>query len=133
MKAIKKFPVRPILGRVIIEIEEQGEEISEYGIIETLDSDRAASKNEGKNRVGVVVAFDEGFYSSARNKDHLDGLGAPREEQCAPNVKMGDRVFFAVSWAGESFYYEGKKYHVLEGEDAAAVILPCVKVEATTR
>lgn len=127
------FPIRPVLGRIIIEIEEAGEEESASGLIVRLDSGRADEKEEGRDRVGRVVAIDHAFYDSPRNAPHIDGMGAPRERLDPPDFKVGDRVFFAVSWAGESFEWEGKRYHVLEGEDAALLLSPDANLKALTR
>ena len=127
------FPIRPILGRIIIELEETSEVLSESGLVVRLDSIKAAKKEEGRDRVGRVVAIDLPFYSSPRNAPHLDGLQAPRPTLSPPDFKVGDRLFFASSWVGEPFDYEGKLYHVLEGEDAAALLDNDAKVEALTR
>lgn len=132
------FPIRPVLGRVIIKLETSGEKISEAGIITTLDSDRTTQRREGLDRVGVVVAFDSEFYDSERNASYQepgnqDGPGAYVQKQNKPDIKIGDRIFFAVSWAGDSFEWEGSKYHVLEGEDAALLVSAGVEIEAATR
>ena len=127
------FPIRPILGRIIIELEETSEVVSESGLIVRLDSVKADKKEEGRDRVGRVVAIDLPFYSSPRNAAHNDGLGAPRPAMDAPDFAVGDRVFFAVSWAGEPFTWEGKTYHVLEGEDAALMLSDDATIEALAR
>lgn len=132
------FPIRPVLGRVIIKIETTGEAVSDGGIIISLDSDRGEAQREGTDRVGVVMAIDEDFYNSPRNAAYTepsteDGPGAYIERKTRPDVQLGDRVFFQVSWAGEEFTYEGELYHVLEGEDAAAFVPDGVTVEAATR
>ena len=133
MATAAAFPVRPVLGRVILRIEKTGEKVSASGIVTSLDSSQGAKKRDGLDRVGVVVAFDEAFYSSPRNAPHRDGLGAYRGEMTRPDIEIGDRVFFQVSWAGEPFVFEGVDYHVLEGEDAAALVPEGVSVEPATR
>jgi len=127
------FPIRPILGRIIIEIEETKEVESESGLVVRLDSKRAEKIGEGRDRVGKVVAIDKDFYSSPRNAAHHDGVGAPREYMSPPSFEVGDRVFFQVSWAGEPFEWEGRLYHVLEGEDAALLLSKDANVEAMSR
>jgi co-chaperonin GroES (HSP10) len=129
----KPFPIRPILGRIIIELEETKEVVSEAGIIARLDSAKAGKKNEGRDRIGKVVAIDAAFYSSPRNAPHLDGLQAPRPTLSPPDFGVGDRLFFASSWVGEPFEWEGKLYHVLEGEDAALLLSEDANLEAVTR
>jgi co-chaperonin GroES (HSP10) len=134
----KPFPIRPIRGRVIIKIETSGEKVSESGIIVSLDSDREAESQEGLDRVGVVVAFDEEFYDSPRNASYQeagneDGPGAFVQKQNKPSIELGDRIFFQTSWVGEGFKFEGEQYHCLEGEDAAAFIPDGVVIEAAKR
>ena len=117
------FPVRPILGRVIIKRDKLEEVTTESGIIIHLESDGSDQQRGGTNRVGVVVAFDAAFYDSLKNTKH---------ETC-PDISIGDRVFFSASWIGEPFEFDGEEFYTLEGDDVAAHCPEGVVVEAHSR
>lgn len=109
------FPLRPILGRVIVKLDPIGEKVGKSGIIVHLDSKRSAQQRGGMNRTGTVVALHEGHRNSAR------GIG------------VGDRVFFQTSWQGEGWEYEGEHFHTLEGYDVALVMDTDTDLEAVSR
>lgn len=112
---MSEFPIRPILGRVIVRVDELGEVVSDSGIIVALDSRRSLQQRRGTNRIATIVAMD------SKHKD------------CPKDVKIGDRMFFQNSWQGESWEWENETYHTLEGDDVSMVIEDDgVKVEAVT-
>ncbi len=94
-----KFAVRPILGRIIIEVEDP-ELMTLSGKLHLPHATvRGQRLDSMKGCVGRIVAIDE---------------SKPPDD-----VNVGDRVAVATGWLGDVFTRDGKHYRTVEGDDCS--------------
>lgn len=104
-----KFPVRPILGRIIIEVEDPSAMTLSGNLHLPHATVRGQRLDTLKGCVGTVVAIDE--------NDPPNG------------VSVGDRVAVATGWVGDVFERDGLHYRTVEGEDCAMHVEPDAHIE----